>query len=236
MESKTPIRLQKFLAHLGYGSRRTLEGMITAGNISVNGKKAYLGMRVTGNEDIVINGKQIKVQPIKTVVYMVNKPTGIVSTVRDEYSRKTVCDLIPVSTRLFPVGRLDKDTSGLILVTNDGELAQKLTHPKYEVEKEYTIVLAHPLTTQQIDQILEGVEDEREIFHIDKIEKIGKNSYSLILHEGKKREIRRIMKYFDVQLLSLKRIRIGSLKIGDLQEGNYKQLTPNEIYQLMPRD
>lgn len=232
MEDKESTRLQKYLAQRGHGSRRKLEIMITGGNITVNGVKAHLGLKVTGTEDIRINGKPIESKVVDTVVYAVYKPVGVVSTVRDEHKRKTICDLVLSDTRLFPVGRLDIDTSGLILLTNNGELAQKLTHPKYEVEKEYTVTLAELLSPQQIEQITAGIDDDRDSYHVDAIEKTGKTTYNLILHEGKKREIRRIMAYVGAELISLKRIRIGNLILGDLKEGGSRQLSMDEITNL----
>lgn len=233
MEDKESTRLQKYLAQRGYGSRRKLEIMITGGNITVNGVKAHLGLKVTGEEVICINGKPIESKEVDTVVYAVHKPIGVVSTVRDEHKRKTVCDLVPSDKRLFPVGRLDIDTSGLILLTNNGELAQKLTHPKYEVEKEYTVTLTETLSPQQIDQITTGIDDDRDSYHVDNVEKTGKTSYNLTLHEGKKREIRRIMSYVGAELISLKRIRIGNLNLGTLKEGEYKELSLGEIRELL---
>ena len=229
MQTKELVRLQKYLAQRGFGSRRKLEIMIAGGNITVNGVKAHLGIKVTGDEDIRINGKTIEIKDVSPVVYAVNKPAGVVSTVSDEHKRKTVCDLVSSDLRLFPVGRLDIDTSGLILLTNDGDLAQRLTHPKYEVEKEYILTLAEPLSPQQIDQITSGIDDDRDSFHVDKVEITGKTSYNLVLHEGKKREIRRIMAYVGADLISIKRIRIGSLQLGTLKEGEYKELSQSEL-------
>lgn len=224
-----PLRLNKYLAGLGVASRRTIDNLISGGNITINGRKAILGQKILPTDEVKINGNIIITKSREILVYLVNKPTGYVSTSNDEYGRRSVISLVPGDVRLFPVGRLDKDTSGLILLTNDGDLTQKLTHPKFEIEKEYHIFLSNPLSTNQIEEIKGGVEDERENYRVDRIESIGRCKYSITLHEGKKREIRRIIGLIGASLITLKRVRIGNLELGELKEGDFRLLSPEEI-------
>lgn len=231
-DSGSEERLNKFLARLGYGSRRKIDVLIQGGNVVVNGRKAVLGQKITPADKILLNGKSIISQEVVPIIIALNKPKGIVSTVDDEFGRKSVVDLVTTEKRLFPVGRLDKETVGLILLTNDGDLAFRLTHPKYEVEKEYEVELTKPLIKEQLYEITTGIQDGRETYVIDKIDSIGKMKYKIVLHEGKKREIRRIMSLLGANILELKRVRIGKINLGELKSGEFREVLKNEIENL----
>lgn len=226
------MRINKYLAHIGYCSRRKADELIKAGKVVVNGKKAVLGQDVSDSNEITIDGVDLKHAKAKTSIYILNKPKGVVSTVADENNRKTVVDLIGGKQRLYPVGRLDLNSTGLILLTNDGDLAYKLTHPKFEVEKEYQAKLNSPIDGSQISKLEAGIRLRKVNYQADKITPIGHSSYSIVLHEGKNREIRKMIQAVGNEVIELKRIRIGNLTLSDLKEGDSRQLSTEEIAKL----
>jgi len=238
------IRINKFLAEQGLGSRRGVEFFIKNKKVKINNKPAQLSDRVNTEIDIVeFNGKVIKPKT-EFVYYAVNKPVGYTSTVRDEHADKLVTDLVPKESMVYPVGRLDKNSRGLIILTNDGELANKLTHPRFEHEKEYEVKLKsknekRKTTTKnlklQISRLKNGVKLEEGLAKADKIEIMEKNekrNYAIIrvvLHQGWKRQIRRMSERVGLGVIDLKRIRIGKLELGDLEEREYKKISRNDI-------
>lgn len=227
------MRINKYLARVGYCSRRKADELVSAGKISVNNKMAVLGQNVSEDDKIKINNKLLKIVRSEPIIYALNKPKRIVSTVKDEKNRPSVTDLIKINQRFYPIGRLDKNSTGLILLTNNGDLAYKLTHPKFEVEKEYEVKLNNSIKNDKIEKLTSGISFRGTEYQADQVTRIGHNKYSIVLHEGKNREIRKMMQAIGREVLELKRIRLGNLKLGDLKEGEYKQLDEIDVNKLM---
>lgn len=238
MEGKE--RLQKAIAKSGYTSRRKAENLITEGRVKVNKKKVTeLGTKVGPNDQIEVDGIPIeKEEPIYILLY---KPRGVISSVSDDRGRKVVGDLISdeIEKRLFPVGRLDYDTSGLILLTNDGEFSQKLIHPKYKINKVYIAKVKGIPSKEDMRQLKKGVESDGEFLkcvnsRILKTDFKKRNSIiELTLQEGKNRQVRRMLESLGYQVDKLKRERFGPLTLGNLNPGEYRELTPHEVKQLV---
>jgi len=230
------MRLNKFLAQSGVASRRKSDELIQMATTEVNGKvcldPAY---KVRPDDKVCFDGKRL-VPIIDKVVLMLNKPEKVITTVQDTHGRKTVIDLIKSKIRLSPIGRLDKNTKGLLLLTNDGTLHQYLTHPSHQVPKDYEAVIEGKLTQENIIKLKRGIYignkeyGKAEILKQNTIK--GRSTIILRLRQGKKREIRRIFFRFNKKLYSLKRIKYAKLTLGDLKEGEYRQLTTNEINSL----
>jgi len=227
------MRLNKFLAQSGVASRRKADELIQMATTEVNGKicqdPAY---NVKDSDVIKYDGQQIS--PIlEKVVIMLHKPKKVITTVKDTHGRKTVLDLVPSKYRLTPVGRLDQDTTGLLLLTNDGDLQQKLTHPRNQISKDYEAVIEGKITFSQKQKLAKGIYiGDKEYGKAEIISQETKKSRSTIilrLRQGKKREIRRIMYRFKLKLLTLKRIRFGGLSLGNLSENHYRTLTDKEV-------
>jgi pseudouridine synthase len=225
---KNKIRLQRFIALNSDYSRRKAEEFIEQGKVRINNKVANLGESVNPEQDkIFINGEIIETIP-ERITIMLNKPSGFVTTKSDPHAKKTVMDLIPYKG-LFPVGRLDKDTEGLLILTNDGDLAYKLTHPKFEHEKEYYVELKEPITPLQIKKLEKGIELDGKKTAPCKILKHNKNKLNITLHEGRKRQIKRMFEKIGNKVIYLYRLRIGKLKLGSLKKGSYKIIDSNQI-------
>ncbi len=227
-------RVQKILAQAGYGSRRACEQIIAAGRVTVNGKLIQLGDKADSDKDeIRIDGQLVK--PAEKMVYIaLHKPRGIVSTTEDEEGRKTVLDLVPNDVRLFMVGRLDLESEGLVLLTNDGQLANRLMHPRYEHEKEYRVLLARHPDNEQLSLWRKGVilEDGYKTapakVYLERYQ--GKGAWiKIVMHEGRKRQIREVATRIGLPIVSLVRTRIGSLKLGSMPKGDWRYLTEAEI-------
>ncbi|MBN2043970.1 MAG: rRNA pseudouridine synthase [Anaerolineales bacterium] len=230
-------RVQKILANAGLGSRRFCEKYIEAGRVTVNGQVIKLGAKADPAKDqIKLDGKEIN--PLPDYVYIaLYKPRGILSSTKTEHGRKSVLDIVPVPERVFPVGRLDIESEGLMLLTNDGELANLLTHPRYGHEKEYKILIArHPdedqLAAWRRGVVLEdGYRSQPAFVQIDKLQ--GKGAWlKVVMKEGRKRQIRETAAQLGLPIVKLIRIRIGSLKLGGLRPGQFRPLTPAEVRQL----
>jgi 23S rRNA pseudouridine2605 synthase len=235
--SVSPERLQKVLASAGVASRRDCEELIAAGRVSVNGKVVVVpGTRVDPAEDeIVVDGQPIGVISPRTYV-MLHKPTGVVSTTDDPQGRSTVVDLVSVDARLFPVGRLDYDSEGLLLLTDDGELTQQLTHPSHQIEKEYRVLLDQAPSPDALRQWREGVELDgvpTAPAWVDVAERAPDGVWvRVVLQEGRKRQIREVAKLLGYEVLRLIRVREGPLSLGDLPVGEWRALTDAEVEQL----
>lgn len=231
-------RLQKYMASCGVASRRACEGIILAGRVRVNGKPAGLGMSVDpGTDRVEVDGKRIR-REVKRVWVMLYKPRGVVSTSSDPQNRKTVQDCIKgVPERLFHVGRLDINSEGLILLTNDGERANRMMHPKYRVEKTYYAVCDGKLTAQEIASLTNGVELEDGMTAPAKIRGVrenreGNTSFLIVIHEGRNRQVRRMLEAVGHKTLRLKREKYGPLELGDMKPGEWRYLTEEEIRRL----
>lgn len=231
-------RLQKYLAHAGIGSRRSCEELIVQGKVKVNGQViTTLGTKIDPHKDIVqINGKRVQKKD-KKVYILLNKPAGYVTTSKDPQGRPTVLDLIKErDTRIYPVGRLDFETEGLLLLTNDGELAYRLTHPKYRVKKVYHVLVKGVPKEKSLQQLRKGIllEDGMTQPAEVKVLKSENNStlLELTIHEGKKRQVRRMCEAINHPVINLKRIKIGFLTLGSLPKGKYRELSVHEIRQL----
>lgn len=232
------VVLQKFIADSGYCSRRKAELFIREGKAIVNGKKAELGMKVDDKDVIKVNNKEIKCNKDKIYI-MLNKPIGYTCTNRKFEGEKNVFDLVNVEERLFIVGRLDKNSRGLVLLTNDGELTQMLTHPRYEHDKEYEVKLeveSKKLKVKSIiDNFKKGVNlDEGDgIVKVKEIDYFGENKFRVVLTQGKKRQIRRMFKVLGYKVEDILRTRIENLKLEDLREGRLRELDKEEINKLL---
>lgn len=228
------MRINKFLSSLGIASRRAIDKYIEEGRIKVNGVIASTGIDVTEDDEIYIDNKKIETNRIeKKVYFMLNKPLEVLSASSDDRGRKTVVDLIKTDKRIFPIGRLDYMTSGLILLTNDGELFNRLVHPKSEIYKKYYIKVFGEVKKEEIEELKKGVllEDGKTLPAKVSGIKYDKNKTSMYIsiREGRNRQIRRMIEKFGYKVLMLRREKIGELSLGDLKEGKYRELTREEI-------
>jgi len=228
------MRINKFLSSLGIASRRAIDKYIEEGRIKVNGVIASTGIDVTEEDEIYIDNKKIETNRIEEKVYfMLNKPLEVLSASSDDRGRKTVVDLIKTDKRIFPIGRLDYMTSGLILLTNDGELFNRLVHPKSEIYKKYYIKVFGEVKKEEIEELKKGVllEDGKTLPAKVSGIKYDKNKTSMYIsiREGRNRQIRRMIEKFGYKVLMLRREKIGELFLGDLKEGKYRELTKEEI-------
>lgn len=226
------IRLQKFISDSGYTSRRKAEELISAGRVTVNGVVATIGIKVDENScDVRIDGNSIK--KCETKIYiMLNKPTGYLSSVTDDRGRKTVIDLIDnVKERVFPVGRLDYDTEGLLILTNDGEFTYQVTHPKHQIRKTYLAAVDKNIDENDMENLLKGVKIDNYIAKANKIEIYDENKYEYLItiSQGKNRQVRKMFEAVGTKVIKLKRICIGSLNLGALPRGKWKYLSFDEI-------
>ena len=231
MKIDYPIRLQSYLAKCGAGSRRSCEKLITDGRVMVNNKIVLeLGTKVNEDDIVYVDDVLAEVAD-KTYYFMLNKPRGYVCTNHDPNETAYARDLIDIPERnlLFNVGRLDKDSQGLILFTNDGEFSNLITHPSSETEKEYIVRVDRDLQKKDLDDAYRGLVKP---YRIRAYRIISNREVSVVLTEGKNREIRRLFDYLGYDVKKLTRIRIGSVKLGDLPTGQYRKLTPAEVRSL----
>lgn len=222
-------RLQKVLAQAGLGSRRTCEDLIHARRVKVNGEVAVLGRRVDVDHDVIeVDGAQIGVRP-GLVHYLLNKPKGVISTASDTHGRPTVLGLVPEEPRVFPVGRLDGDSEGLLLLTNDGDLAHRLTHPSFGVDKEYLVEVDGDPHRGVVRRLREGVELDDGITAPAKVAVLGDRLLRITIHEGRNRQVRRMCDAVGTPVLRLVRTRIGTLTDRTLGPGEWRPLTQDEV-------
>ena len=236
MKIEYPIRLQSFLAKSGCGSRRGCESLIEAGRVRINTKRVTeLGTKV--NKTDVVQLDDMNVEPIdKTYYYALNKPKGYVCTNFDPNEKNYARELIAIEDwkLLFHIGRLDKESTGLILYTNDGDVANKIMHPSHEIEKEYLVSCDKEIDRHDLEEALKGVYiDIKKPYKIKSFQLMTKNWTRIVLTEGKNREIRKILSYFGYEVKQLCRVRIGNIELGDLQPGQYAQLSPHQIQDLI---
>ncbi|TYQ15747.1 UNVERIFIED_CONTAM: 23S rRNA pseudouridine2605 synthase [Acetivibrio alkalicellulosi] len=221
------VRLQKYLADSGVASRRKAEELIRQGRVSVNGNiTTELGTKVQNNDIIYLDGKEVKKEE-KKVYIVLNKPVDYVSTVKDQFNRPTVIDLVKVKERIFPVGRLDYDTSGLLILTNDGSLTYRLTHPKHEIKKVYLATIEGLPTKEEIEKFEKGLKIEDYITAPAKFKIVeGSKRSSIVeitIHEGKNRQVRKMCQAIGHPVLQLMRISFGNIHLGDLKEGQWRE-------------
>jgi len=231
------VRLQKFLASTGLGSRRHCEEYIETGRVTIDGEPASgLGVKVDPETQVIsVDGERVRLQPRR--YYLLNKPTGFLCTNNDPAGRRRVIDLFPnEGQRLFTVGRLDENSEGLILVTNDGAMAERLAHPRYKVPRTYHVQVVGNPTREKLDELRKGVRFKEGVFRVSGLKylrKQGKSTFlELTLHEGQNREIRRMMARIGHKVIQLIRVRFGPLNIGKLKSGEYKRLTDWELKKL----
>ncbi|HET7443780.1 MAG TPA: pseudouridine synthase [Solirubrobacterales bacterium] len=225
------MRLAKYLAHGGVASRRKAEEIVAKGLVSVDGEVVTDPARdVDEGNDVRVNGSPVGAEARE--VWAVNKPAGVVSTAREPGSRPAVVELVETSARLYPVGRLDADSTGLLLLTNDGELANRLTHPRYGVAKTYLARLGKPPSDRDLERLRSGVELEDGRTAPAEVSRTGRQEIEITLREGRNRQVRRMVEAVGNRVVALQRIRFGSLALGRLAKGGSRRLTEGEIARL----
>ncbi len=230
-------RLQKVIAESGYASRRKAEELIKDGKVFVNGNKVNeMGFKVNGNDLIVINGKALKKEDKE--YYLLNKPRGVVTTTNDDKDRKTVVDLIETSKRIYPIGRLDYDTTGVLILTNDGELTNILNHPSKEIEKVYVAKVEGIVDNFKIKKlcngvIIDGIKTSKAKVRIKKLDKKNNVSYvEITIHEGKNHQVKKMFESIGYKVIKLKREKYAFLDVKSLKSGEYRKLTTKEVKSL----
>ncbi len=236
--SGSGIRLNRYIARAGICSRRRADELISEGLVKVNGRTVVeLGTRVAEGDRVVVNGRLVS--PTPHVYLLLNKPTDTITTTSDERGRTTVLDLIGIPDRdrlgLFPVGRLDRDTTGVLVITNDGELANRLMHPRYEIEKLYVVQVDQPVPEADLDRLVQGVKVEGELLKADRAS-YGpggdRSTVGISLHEGKNRQIRRMMESLGFRVMKLERVSYAGLSARRLRRGRWRRLEPHEVRRL----
>jgi 23S rRNA pseudouridine2605 synthase len=224
------MRLGKFVATAGVASRRMAEELIRAGRVSVNGDTITDPARDVRDDDAVrVDGRPVR-QPVERVVYALHKPVGVVSTARDPQGRPTVVSLVPATARLYPVGRLDVDSSGLILLTNDGELAHRLTHPRFEVPKTYRVAVARgPVDEAALRRLRRGVELEDGRTAPARVQAIAPGTLEITIREGRNRQVRRMCEAVGHPVRKLERVAFGPLGLDGLRTGAHRRLSDAEV-------
>lgn len=235
------IRLQKYLAECGVASRRKCEEFIEEGRVKVNGKTVELGHKVNPETDKVeFDGKIIKQEKKEFTYILLNKPIGVVTTAEDQFDRETVLDLVKVKTRVVPVGRLDMYTSGALILTDDGDFIYKVTHPKHEINKTYTVTLVGKVSNEDIEKLRQGVEIDggyitkpakARIMKIDEQKNISR--VEITIHEGKNRQVRKMCEAIGKKVIALHRAKIGNLGVKDLKLGTWRYMTKKEVEQIL---
>ncbi len=228
------MRLAKYLASAGVASRRAAEEIVRSGRVSVDGAPVADPARDVepGVDAIEVDGRPLAPLP-ERVVYLVNKPPGVVSTASDPWGRPTIVSLVPEARRLYPVGRLDIDAGGLILLTNDGALAQRLTHPSYQVDKSYRVRVARPPVREAALRTLRaGVQLDDGLTAPARVTRLAPDRLELVLHEGRKRQVKRMCEAVGHPVLALERVRLGPLMLGELPSGAHRRLSELEIDRL----
>ena len=227
-------RLQKVIAQSGVASRRKAEELIVEGKVKVNGKIiTELGTKVSSSDEILVNNELISYE--QKEYYILNKPRGVISTTSDDKNRKTVVDMIPTTTRIYPVGRLDYDTTGLILLTNDGEFANILMHPSSEIDKVYVAKIKGIIKGEQINKLKDGVLIDDTLVKASRVKlkkqdpKTNTCMVQLIIHEGKNHQVKRMFDAVGYEVLKLKREKVAFFDLKGLQSGEYRKLTAKEV-------
>jgi 23S rRNA pseudouridine2605 synthase len=226
------MRLAKHLAHAGVASRRAAEALVAQGRVTVDGEVVRDPARDVGGEEAIAVDGEAGRGPGERVVYAVHKPAGVVSTARDTHGRRTVVDLVPGERRLYPVGRLDADTTGLILLTDDGALAHALTHPRFQVPRTYRARVDGRPGERALRALREGVELDDGRTAPAKVRLVGAHELELTIREGRKRQVRRMCAAVGHPVVALRRVAFGPLHLGDLAAGHHRRLTAAEVQRL----
>ncbi|MEX0971692.1 MAG: pseudouridine synthase [Solirubrobacterales bacterium] len=222
------MRLAKYLAHGGIASRRKAEEIVAKGVVTVGGEVVTDPARDVGEGDEVrVDGRLVGAEPRE--LWAVNKPAGVVSTAREPGHRPAVVELVDSAARLYPVGRLDIDSTGLLLLTNDGELANRLTHPRYEVAKAYRVRLRRPPAEAELRRLATGVELDDGVTAPAEVRRLGEREIEIVLREGRNRQVRRMAEAVDNEVAALRRVRFGPIELGKLPEGKARRLSEKEI-------
>jgi len=225
------VRLAKFLAHGGVASRRRAEEIVAKGLVTVDGEVVKDPARDVGaTHDVRVNGSPVRAEA--TEVWAVNKPEGVVSTAREPGARPAVVELVDSPARLYPVGRLDADSTGLLLLTNDGALANRLTHPRYEVPKAYRARLRKPIAEGDLERLRGGLELEDGPTAPAPVRRLGEREIEIVLREGRNRQVRRMLEAVGNRVVGLQRVGFGPLRLGGLAEGKARRLSDAEIAEL----
>jgi 23S rRNA pseudouridine2605 synthase len=230
----TAVRLAKYLAHAGVASRRASEQLVFAGRVTVGDEVVRDPARdVDGSVPVAVDGRHVRVSNGQRAVYAVHKPRGVVSTAKDPQGRPTIVSLVPSARRLYPVGRLDADSTGLILLTDDGALAHRLTHPSFEVPRTYHAkVRGAPVREDALKRLREGIELEDGKTAPARAKRLGADRVEITIHEGRKRQVRRMLEAVGHPVVALERVRFGPLWLGKLEEGQHRRLTAPEVEKL----
>lgn len=234
------IRIQKLLAANGIASRRKIEEYIKDGRIYVNGKKAELGQKIDINDEIILDKKKIKIKEIKDIKkesYILNKPLGYVTTVKEQFGRPKVIDLIKTKSKIVPAGRLDAYTTGLLILSNDGELINNITHPKKEISKRYVVGVKGNISEKKLEALRKGVLIDNKKTYPAEVNLLNKrkndleniNRIEIIIHEGRNRQVRKMCEKVGLKVMSLHRTNIGHVSLGSLKIGEYRKMTKEEV-------
>jgi len=234
MATEEGVRINKHLSEVGYCSRREADKLIEAGRIAVNGVPVVMGQKVTSNDHITVDGHSIDSQGDRQVYLAFNKPVGIVCTTDTRVEKDNIIDYINYPIRIFPIGRLDKPSEGLILLTNDGDIVNKILRARNNHEKEYVVTVNKPITKDFIEKMANGVPVLDTVTRKCVVEQLHKNKFRIILTQGLNRQIRRMCEYLDYRVVALKRIRIMNIEL-DMGVGKYRELTPKELSELNRR-
>jgi 23S rRNA pseudouridine2604 synthase len=228
---KEAVRINKYLSELGYCSRRAADKLIDEGRITVNGKPVVMGLKVTAHDDIAVNGVSVNKKGDKPVYIAFNKPVGIVCTTDTRFEKNNIVDYINYPTRIFPIGRLDKPSEGLIFLTNDGDIVNKILRARNHHEKEYVVTVNKPITKEFVSKMSKGVPILDTVTRPCKVTQTHKNEFRIILTQGLNRQIRRMCEYLGYNVVTLKRVRIMNVTL-DVGKGKWRHLTKKELAEI----
>lgn len=231
MEEKQAVRINKYLSEIGYCSRRAADKLIQEGRITVNGKLVEMGLKVTPADKITVDGSVVDQTGDKPVYIAFNKPVGIVCTTDTRVEKDNIIDFINFPTRIFPIGRLDKPSEGLIFLTNDGDIVNKILRARNQHEKEYVVIVNRPITEEFIQKMAAGVPILDTVTRPCKVKQTHKKEFRIILTQGLNRQIRRMCEYLDYRVVTLKRVRIMNVSL-DIGKGKWRHLTKKEITEI----
>ena len=231
MEEKQAVRINKYLSEIGYCSRRAADKLIQEGRITVNGKLVEMGLKVTPADEITVDGDVVDQTGVKPVYIAFNKPVGIVCTTDTRVEKDNIIDFINFPTRIFPIGRLDKPSEGLIFLTNDGNIVNKILRARNQHEKEYVVTVNRPITEEFIQKMAAGVPILDTVTRPCKVKQTHKKEFRIILTQGLNRQIRRMCEYLDYRVVNLKRVRIMNVSL-DIGKGKWRHLTKKEITEI----